>query len=107
MKKLKSFKSEKDLRLFVKKILKESFKGLQDVVKIEIKVVELNPPKIQMNFPFYSEGNLLRALEVDFFVRELYNLGIEVEVYYLDDVERSLQNDISCFGSQSIRSRIS
>lgn len=90
MKSLKKFRSEKDLRLFVKNFLKKNLKGLPEEAKIEIRVVKVDPPKIHLFFPFYAEGNMLRALEVDFLVRELYNLGILVDLYYLDDWEVQL-----------------
>ncbi|MFN4131609.1 MAG: hypothetical protein ACK4GE_00855 [Caldimicrobium sp.] len=90
MKNLKRFRSEKDLRLFVKNFFKKNIKGLPEEAKIEIKVLNVNPPKIQLFLPFYSEGNLLRVLEVDFLVRELYNLGITVDIFYLDDWEVQL-----------------
>ncbi len=86
MKKAKGFPNEKDLRLFVKRFLKENLKGLPEGVKIEIEVTSLNPPEVNLFFPFYSEGNLLRTLEVDFLLAELYNLGIGCHLFYLDDL---------------------
>ncbi|MFN3567445.1 MAG: hypothetical protein ACK4UR_00850 [Caldimicrobium sp.] len=90
MKPLKKFVSEKDLRLFMKNFLKKNLKGLPEAAKIEIKVVEFNPPSVELYFPFHSEGNLLRVYEVDFLIKELYNLGIKVDIFYLDDFEASL-----------------
>mgnify|MGYP001626347895 FL=1 len=86
MQKWKNFRKEKDLRLFVKRFLKEKLKGLPEGVKIEIEVSSLNPPTVNLYFPFYSEGNLFRAFEVDFLLGELYNLGINCNLYYLDDL---------------------
>ncbi len=93
MKRSRKFLSEKDLRLFVKRFLKDHLKGLPEGTKIEIKVLDYLSPKVQLLFPFYSEGNVLRALEVDFLVKELYNVGIEAEVYYLDDWEVFLNDE--------------
>lgn len=81
----KSFKSLKDLKLFTKKLFKERFKGLPEGVKIEVEALEINPPQVRIFLPFYSEGNLIRCNEVDFFVEELMDLGIKAEVVYLDD----------------------
>lgn len=86
MKKLKSFHKEKDLRLFVKRFFKENLKGLPEDVKIEVEVSSLNPPSVNLYFPFYSEGNFLRAFEVDFLLAELYNLGIICNLFYQDDL---------------------
>jgi hypothetical protein len=97
MKKAKGFRNEKDLRLFVKRFLKENLKGLPEGVKIEIEVSSLNPPEVNLFFPFYSEGNLLRTLEVDFLLTELYNLGISCHLFYLDDMgERDYEPISSC-----------
>lgn len=90
MKPLKKFVNEKDLRLFVKNFLKKNLKGLPEAAKIEIKVIEINPPKVELYFPFHSEGNLLRVFEVDFLIKELYNFGIKVDIFYLDDFEAGL-----------------
>ena|GEM_PF-735375 len=81
----KKFSSEKDLRLFVKKLFQEKIKGLPPQARIEIHVLSLKPPMIRLKLPFFSEGNLLRANEVDFFLEELYNWGIEGDIFYLDD----------------------
>ncbi|RKX61284.1 MAG: hypothetical protein DRP29_00790 [Thermodesulfobacteriota bacterium] len=85
----KHFKREKDLRLFVKKFLKTHLKGLPKGVQLEIKVKSLKPPLVSLFFPFYSEGNLIRANEVDFLLKDLENLGIKAELYYIDDTERN------------------
>jgi len=86
MKSLKNFRSEKELRLFVKRFFKERLKGLPEGTKIEVEVVSLKPPVVNLYFPFYSEGNLLRVFEVDFLLSELYNWGIEGHLFYLDDL---------------------
>ncbi|WP_038056871.1 hypothetical protein [Thermodesulfobacterium hydrogeniphilum] len=83
----KNFKSEKDLRLFIKKFLKENLKGLPETAKIQIKVLNIKPPQVVLEMPFYSEGNLIRVNEVDFLIQHLVNLGIRVNIIYLDDIE--------------------
>ncbi|BAU23644.1 hypothetical protein THC_1276 [Caldimicrobium thiodismutans] len=97
---MKSFRSEKDLRLFVKKFFKENLKGLPEMAKIEIEVYSLNPPSVKLYFPFYSEGNFLRAFEVDFLLAELYNLGIKGSLFYQDDLGERELNEFSCACSQ-------
>lgn len=86
MKKLRNFRNEKDLRLFVKRFFKENLKGLPEGTKIEVEVSSLKPPVVNLYFPFYSEGNLIRAFEVDFLLAELYNLGIACNLFYQDDI---------------------
>lgn len=98
MKNLKSFRNEKDLRLFVKRFLKERLKGLPEGTKIEVEVASLKPPSVNLYFPFYSEGNLIRAFEVDFLLAELYNLGIECSLFYQDDIGE--RNGSFCIGSK-------
>jgi hypothetical protein len=88
----KVFKNEKDLRLFVKRFLKEHLRGLPETAKIEIKVVSFKPPQVLLHLPFYSEGNLIRVNEVDFLLEKLLNLGIKGEVVYIDDIEFELKN---------------
>lgn len=97
MRKLKRFRNEKDLRLFVKRFLKENLKGLPEGTKIDIEVFSLTPPSVNLYFPFYSEGNLLRAYEVDFLLAELYNLGIICNLFYQDDLgERLYESTGAC-----------
>lgn len=85
----KGFKNEKDLRLFVKKFLKEKLKGLPPESKVEIKVIKVKPAEIILKFPFYSEGNLIRANEVDFLLKDLAEIGIKAYIKYIDDFEIS------------------
>ncbi|MCS7150641.1 MAG: hypothetical protein RMI93_07900 [Caldimicrobium sp.] len=80
------FNSEKDLRLFVKKLFKDSIRGMPEEAKPEISVLSISPPRIRLFLPFVSEGNFIRNNEVDFFLAELYNWGIEGEVLYTDDL---------------------
>lgn len=84
---VKNFKKEKDLRLFIKKFLKENLKGLPAESKIEIEIIKIKPAEVILKFPFYSEGNLIRANEVDFLLKNLIDLGIKAQVKYIDDVE--------------------
>ena len=83
--KARSFLSEKDLRLFLRRFLKERLKGLPPDFKIEIEVFSHKPPKSALKIPTHSEKNLIRAHQVDLLVRELFEAGIAVEVFYLDD----------------------
>jgi len=83
----KSFKNEKDLRLFVKRFLKEKLKGLPPESKIEIEVIKVKPAEVILKFPFYSEGNLIRANEVDFLLKDLMEMGIKAHIRYVDDFE--------------------
>ncbi len=83
----RKFKSEKDLRLFLKKLFKEKLKHCEQPLKIEVKVETLTPPKAKVFLPFYSEGNLIRLNEMDFFLKTLCEEGIEVELYYEDERE--------------------
>ncbi|WP_153303805.1 hypothetical protein [Thermosulfurimonas dismutans] len=83
--KRKNFLSEKDLRLFLKRFLKEKLKGLPPDFKIEIRVFSHQPPRTALKIPAHSEKNLLRAHQVDLLIRELSEAGITVEVFYLDD----------------------
>jgi len=84
---IKNFKNEKDLKLFVKRFLKENLKGLPPESKIEIEVIKIKPAEVILKFPFYSEGNLIRVNEVDFLLKTLINLGIKARVKYIDDIE--------------------
>jgi len=83
----KHFKNEKDLRLFIKRFLKENLKGLPPESKIEIEVLKVKPAEVILKFPFYSEGNLIRANEVDFLLKDLIELGIKAHIVYVDDFE--------------------
>ncbi len=84
---VKNFKNEKDLKLFIKRFLKENLKGLPPESKIEIEVIKIKPAEVILKFPFYSEGNLIRVNEVDFLLKTLIDLGIKAQVKYIDDVE--------------------
>jgi len=84
---VKNFKNEKDLKLFIKRFLKENLKGLPPESKIEIEVIKIKPAEVILKFPFYSEGNLIRVNEVDFLLKTLINLGIKAQVKYIDDIE--------------------
>ncbi len=84
--KRKEFKREKDVRLFVKNFFKKNLQGLPESAKIELKVVSLDPLEVNLFMPFYSEGNFIRAYEVDFLIYELDKLGIKINLFYLDDV---------------------
>jgi hypothetical protein len=90
------FRKEKDLRLFVKKFLKERLKGLPSEKPFEVVVESLNPPVVRIFSPFYSEGNLLRAHEVDTILLELYNLGIFAKLFYEDDLGEAETNGFTC-----------
>ncbi len=83
----KNFKNEKDLKLFVKRFFKENLKGLPETAKINVRVICVKPPKVLLEMPFYSEGNLIRINEVDFLLKELSAFGIETIIAYLDDLE--------------------
>ena len=83
----RKFKSEKDLRLFLKKFFKEKLKHCEQPLKLEVEVERVSPPKAKVLLPFHSEGNLIRLNEVDFFLKDLFNQGIEVELYYEDEKE--------------------
>lgn len=76
---------EKEIRNWVKKFLKQHLKGVSELLKIKIKVVNINPPKVYLELPFYSEGNLIRANEVDFLITEIEKEGVSIEIFYLDD----------------------
>ncbi len=83
----RKFKNEKDLRLFLKKLFKEKLKHCEHPLQIEIKVKNINPARAKVFLPFYSEGNLIRANEMDFFLKSLCEEGIEVELFYEDERE--------------------
>lgn len=83
---VRNFKNEKDLKLFIKRFLKENLKGLPPESKIEIKVIKIKPAEVILEFPFYSEGNFIRVNEVDFLLKKLIDLGIKAQVKYIDDV---------------------
>ncbi len=83
----KVFKTEKDLKLFIKKFLKTHLKGLPTEIKIEIKVTKIKPAEVVLKFPFYSEGNLIRVNEVDFLLKKLMEYKINAQVHYMDDLE--------------------
>ena len=89
---IKTFKNEKDLRLFIKKFLKENLKGLPLESKIEIQIIKIKPAEVILKFPFYSEGNLIRVNEVDFLLKILMDLGIKAHIRYIDDVENFEEN---------------
>ena len=89
---IKTFKNEKDLRLFIKKFLKENLKGLPLESKIDIQIIKVKPAEVILKFPFYSEGNLIRVNEVDFLLKILMDLGIKAYVRYIDDVENFEEN---------------
>ncbi len=71
----------------MKKFLKENLKGLPPESKIEVEVLKVKPAEVLLKFPFYSEGNLIRANEVDFLLKDLMELGIKAHIKYLDDFE--------------------
>jgi hypothetical protein len=83
----RKFKNEKDLRLFLRKFFKERLKHCEQPLKLEVKVERVTPPKAKVFLPFHSEGNLIRLNEVDFFLKELSDQNIEVELYYEDEKE--------------------
>ena len=85
----RNFISEKDLRLFIKKFLKSRLKGLPADFKFEIGVKTLRPPKVFIQIPAHSEGNLIRTHQWDHLVAELEEQGLGVEVFYLDDAVES------------------
>jgi len=87
----KKFKNEKDLRLFIKKFLKQNLKGLPPESKIEVEIVKFKPAEVILKFPFYSEGNLIRANEVDFLLKTLIELGIKAHIKYIDDIENDIE----------------
>lgn len=85
--KRRNFLSSKDLRLFLKRYLKERLKGLPPDFQIRIEVCSFRPPQAFLYIPAHSEGNLARVHQVDLLVSELKEMGIELEVFYLDDLE--------------------
>jgi len=91
----KTFKNKKDLKLFIKNFLKTYLKGLPEEIfpQIEIEPLGLKPPKVRIVLPFYSEGNLIRANEVDFLLERLLILGVTGEILYLDDVIELRERD--------------
>lgn len=91
----RNFKNKKDLRLFTKNFLKLNLRGLPEESYLQIKIepLTLNPPRVRIVLPFHSEGNLIRANEVDFLLEELLNLGIEGEILYIDDLTERLEKD--------------
>ncbi len=95
--KLKSFK---DLKLFVKRFLKENLLGLPKDKVFEVRPEGLNPPRVKLFLPFYSEGNLLRAHQVDILLSELYNLGISTKLFYEDDWVEAMEDETFSPGSQ-------
>lgn len=84
----RNFKTKKDLRLFTKNFLKLHLRGLpeESYLQIAIEPLTLDPPRVRIVLPFYSEGNLIRANEVDFLLEELLKLGVEGEILYIDDL---------------------
>ena len=92
--KLPKFKTEKDLRLFLKNFFKEKLKHIEHALSVEIKIENIKPPKAKVFLPFHSEANFIRLNEMDFFLKELKELEIEVELYYEDEKE--------CFDTYSL-----
>ncbi len=82
----RSFRSPKDLRLFLKGFLKEHLRGLPPDFRIEIEVLSHAPPRALLRLPAHSEGNLIRVHQVDLLVSHLAEMGVEVEVFYMDDL---------------------
>ncbi len=82
---VRTFRSEKDLRLFLRKFLRERLRGLPADFRIGIEVRSVRPPRATLKLPVHSEANPARAHEVDRLVAELEARGLELEVFYLDD----------------------
>jgi len=80
-------KTDKDLRLFTRKFFREKLRGLPPDFRLEINPLSLRPHRVRLHIPAHSEGNLIRVTQVDHLIEELEDLGIEVELYYLDDLE--------------------
>ncbi|GEM_PF-2146456 len=85
-KRSRKIRSEKDLRLFVRGFLKEKLRGLPPHFRIEVEVLDPPSKRVAVRIPAHSEGNLIRIMQVDHLVEELENYGLQVEVFYLDDL---------------------
>ncbi len=85
-KKAKQLNSEKALRLFVKNFLKEKLKGLPPDFRLGIKVLDPKKKKVAIKIPAHSEGNPIRIAQMDRLTEELEKMGLEVELFYLDDI---------------------
>ncbi|MBX6422706.1 hypothetical protein [Thermosulfurimonas sp. F29] len=82
----RGFRSAKDLRLFLRWFFREHLRGLPPEFRIEAKVLSVRPPRAALFIPAHSEGNLIRVHQVDLLVEELAATGIELEVFYADDL---------------------
>ncbi len=84
---MRSFRSLKDLRLFVKKFLKERMKGLPPEFRIEVEALDYKNPRVLIKVPVHSEKNLVRAHQLDVLIKELEDSGVLSELCYIDDLE--------------------
>ncbi|HFC96984.1 MAG TPA: hypothetical protein ENJ40_00810 [Thermosulfurimonas dismutans] len=87
---MKTFRSAKDLRLFLKRFFRERLPGLPADFRLEVEVYSYRPPRAALRLPVHSEGNPARAHQVDRLVAELEREGLELEVFYLDDEAEAL-----------------
>ncbi len=85
-KRAKKLHTAKDFRLFVKGFLKEKLKGLPPDFRLEVEVTDKKAKKIEVKIPAHSEGNPIRITQVDRLVEELEEMGLEIEILYLDDL---------------------
>jgi len=70
----------------VQKFLRERLKGLPPGFRIEAEALSLRPPKTRIKVPAHSEANPIRIAQLDQLVAELEEGGLEIEVFYLDDL---------------------
>ena len=85
-KEAQKIRTEKDLRLFVRRFLKERLKGLPPEFRLEVDVLSARPRKVVIKIPAHSEGNPIRILQVDQLLEEMGHYDIQAEVRYLDDL---------------------
>ena len=83
---IRNFKSEKDLRLFLRRFFKEGLRGLPPDFRIEVEVLSVRPPRAVLRLPVPAEGNPARAHQVDLLVARLLEEGLSLEVFYADDL---------------------
>jgi len=83
---MRSFRSVKDLRLFLRRLLKEELRGLPPDFRIEVEVLSVRPPRALLRLPVPAEGNLPRAHQLDLLVARLLEEGLSLEVFYADDL---------------------
>ncbi len=82
----KQIKTEKELRLAVSRYLKTHLKGLSPGFYLGVEVVTLRPAQVIITIPAHSEGNLIRVAQMDCLAASLEQMGVAVEIFYLDDL---------------------